>query len=200
MKSVLFSFLVATAASVTIVPKSEAGSTPTDVKLISVSYSGNGCTEGTVRSDISANYTTLTFGFDAFQAPTGPGINSSDSGCNLRVRMEYTAGYQYAVESFTWSGFAKLDESASLNLWAGTYFPYGGARMVTKSVEITGGGIWVDGIVYTKEERVPTSELLFAPCGSASVANITSRIMFRGNGAGATDNKRLQLNIYWREC
>jgi hypothetical protein len=206
MKPVLFSLFAATAASATITPKSDSTPIPTDVQIVNFTpYGGTGCPTKSVSSNISANFTTLIFGFDAYQVSIGPEKSISDrsKNCGLNVGMHYSAGYQYAIKSATWSGFAKLDEGANVTFSVVTAFSQcGGQGMSSK---IIGGGDWADGMLYTKESKVPVSDFIFSPCTwgtSGGSVNIKTRVFMSENstGAGTLNGTKLELNLYWRTC
>jgi hypothetical protein len=96
----------------------------------------------------TAGQTTLTFDFDAFRVSISPESPSAGRKkyCLLSVTMKYAMGYQVAVESVTWSGYAKLDKGADAKLSADMYFSQDSPIMATASVTIIGGGVWADGL------------------------------------------------------
>ncbi|KAL2171230.1 hypothetical protein VTG60DRAFT_3541 [Thermothelomyces hinnuleus] len=84
---------------------------PKDIQIVSASFSGNGCPQGTVSTSISPDKTVrlpclpgfdlpdtdnpvqvITFGFDAFQTYIGPGFNPTERSKNCQLHLNLKVG------------------------------------------------------------------------------------------------------------
>ena len=205
MKSVLFLFFAATAASATINPKAEAApAAPGDVSINS-DWSGNGCPQGSVSNTLSGSRNTLTYGFDIDyqQVAIGPGISTVQKrkNCQIHTRLRYPSGYQVAVEYVTWSGYASLKTGANLSLSLATFFSRS-SNQASASQSITGGGVWASGMQYNKQYVVFGSQLVWSDCGYESILNLNSQIGLSGDGLGdgTAYASKMDIGLVWKTC
>ena len=73
----------------------------------------------------------------------------------------------------------------------------------------TGGGDLVLGQVYTKQDKIETTAVIWSPCGTSGIININNRISLTStdkNAAGELSNDDAtvaftqQLHVQWRPC
>jgi hypothetical protein len=68
---------------------------------------------------------------------------------------------------------------------------------------------WLNGNVYTKEDEVPTTAVIWSPCGAEGILNVNNRISLAANttaGTGeltnddATISFEHQVHVSWQAC
>ncbi|EGS22611.1 uncharacterized protein CTHT_0010820 [Thermochaetoides thermophila DSM 1495] len=184
---------------------------PNDIQIVSATFSGSGCPQGSVSTSISPDKTVITFGFDKFQTYIGPGTTIADrtKNCQLHLNLKYPGGFQFAVVESTYHGYALLEEGVTGTFFSTYYFSQDAKATTTTQTTITGGGIWAAGQVYTKSDKIPTASYIYSPCGASGILNINNRIALTSTNPNAfgmiTDDDATiaftqQLNIAWRRC
>ncbi|KAK4213551.1 hypothetical protein QBC37DRAFT_171413 [Rhypophila decipiens] len=83
-----------------------------DITIVKVAHSGNGCPQGTVGTSFSPDRTTITLSFDAVQLWAGPGYTSRDASknCQVQLEMKYPPGWQFAITKSRWHGYFQLPD------------------------------------------------------------------------------------------
>ena len=184
---------------------------PTKIQIIGVAWSGNGCPQGTVSTSVSADRTVVTFGFDAFQTYIGPGlpVTERSKNCQLHLTLAYPGGFQFAVVESTYHGYAILEKGVTGTFYSTYYFSEDAASTTTTRTTISGGGVWEQGQVYTKQDQIPTASVIWSPCGATGNLNINNRIGLTTTNSSAfgsiTDDDATvaftqQMNLQWRPC
>ncbi|KAJ9136544.1 hypothetical protein NKR23_g9774 [Pleurostoma richardsiae] len=184
---------------------------PSQVQIAGLSFSGNGCPQGSVSTSLSSDRTVVTFGFDQFQTYIGPGTAVTDhtKNCQLHLTLRYPSGFSFAVIDSTYHGYAQLDAGVTGTFYSSYYFSEDAARTATTRTSIGGGGVWAEGQVYTKQDIVPTASYVRSPCGSTSILNVNNRIALTSADAGAsgliTDDDATvaitqQIHLRWFSC
>lgn len=144
------------------------------VEITSINTTGTGCPSNEVSISLSTDLTTVTLGFDEFDAYIGPGVNASlhTLWCLVRLAVRYPSGYTFSVLDSTYHGFAQLDAGvtgsfasvyAFLNADTGALLA--AYANVTTVTALVGGGNLTTGVVYTVEEIIPTAKVIKSPCG-----------------------------------
>ncbi|KAH7409923.1 hypothetical protein DE146DRAFT_628484 [Phaeosphaeria sp. MPI-PUGE-AT-0046c] len=179
----------------------QSGNAPSkdDITIVSTTYSGNGCPQGSVSTSSSEDKTlcnpyivspelfllprnfsatVITYGFDQFQTYIGPKIAASEKSknCQLHLNLKYPGGFQYAVVDATYHGWARLDEKVTGSFITTYYFSQDAKKTQTTRSSFVGGGALKDGQVYTKQDSVETTATIWSPCGSNGILNINNRI------------------------
>lgn len=89
------------------------------------------------------------------------------------------------------------------------YFSQAPSDTTTTQTTISGGGIWAEGQVYTKTDKVPTASYIYSPCGSNGILNVNNRIALTSSNSSAvgeiTDDDATvaftqQINLAWKPC
>ncbi|KAK4224355.1 hypothetical protein QBC38DRAFT_18289 [Podospora fimiseda] len=184
---------------------------PTKIQIVSASFSGNGCPQGSVSTTISPDKTVVTFGFDRFQTYIGPGFNPTEKtkNCQLHLNLKYPTGFQFAVVESTYHGYAQLDKGITGTFYSTYYFSQDAKATTTTQTSIAGGGIWASGQVYTKADRIPTASYIYSPCGANGILNVNNRIALTSTNSSAAgeitnDDATVaftqQVNLMWRAC
>ncbi|KAL0937098.1 uncharacterized protein CTRU02_206829 [Colletotrichum truncatum] len=214
MKS-FFALLLPVLAVATAIPRAPTGASdtpdPKEIQIVSASFSGSGCPQGSVSTTISPDRTVITFGFDRFQTYIGPGLPVAErtKNCALHLSLKYPGGFQFAVVESTYHGYAQLEEGVTGAFFSTYFFSQDAGSTTTTQTSITGGGIWLDGQVYTKQDSIPTASLIWAPCGATGILNINNRIALTSKNPKAygsiTDDDATvaftqQINVKWQTC
>jgi hypothetical protein len=186
---------------------------PSDIQILSATWSGNGCPDKTVSTSISPDRTVITFGFDAFQTYIGTDVPVQEriKNCAIHLTMLYPGGYQFALVQTTYHGFAILEEGITGDFVSTYFFSQDAEALSVSRTSIEGGGMWTEGQVYTRQDEIPTASMIYAPCGGEGILNINNRIQLRNDGdnpdafGSITDDDATvaftqQLNINWQEC
>jgi len=186
---------------------------PKEIQFTTAKTSGAGCPQGSVTTTFSPDMTVVTFGFDGFQTYIGPGYTRSDSNknCQLHLNLKYPGGYQFAVFSSVYHGYAQLDAKVTGQFSSTYFFSQDASATRTTTTSIVGGGVWAQGSVYTKEDVVPTTSYIWSPCGGTGILNINNRIILsttddtgKASGEVTNDDATIkiehQLNLNWRTC
>lgn len=181
------------------------------IQIQSATFSGNGCPQGTVSTSISDDKTVITFGFDQFQTYIGPSISPTQKSknCQLHLNLKYPGGFQFSVLDSTFHGYAQLDPGVTGTFYSTYYFSQDAQATTTTQTSITGGGIWQNGQVYTKNDKIPTASYIYSPCGANGILNINNRIALTSTNSSASgmitnDDATVaftqQIHISWRTC
>lgn len=186
---------------------------PSDIQILSATWSGNGCPANTVSTSLSPDRTAITFGFDAFQTYIGPGVPPQEhtKNCAIHLQLKYPGGYQFSLVEATYHGFAILDEGVTGSFLSSYFFSQDADALSTTRTEIQGGGLWAGGQVYTKQDQIPTASMIYSPCGAEGMLNVNNRISLRTDGknpeasGSITDDDATiaftqQVNIQWQKC
>jgi hypothetical protein len=187
------------------------GGPPLDqIKIISADASGNGCPQGSVSTTISTDRTVVTFGFDAFQTYIGPSAKQADKTkqCQLHLSLQYPGGFQYSVVDATYHGWARLDNGVT-GTFVSTYFFSQAAAQTSTTRSSISGKQWVNGDVYTKEDKIESTAVIWSPCGANGILNVNNRIALSStnstqSGELSNDDATVafthQVHVAWQAC
>ena len=105
---------------------------PTLPNLTSVSFSGNGCPQGTAEYvNLNSRWSEAVFAFDRFHAEdtgTSPALRTQN--CQVHANLDGGAtGWQVAVQSMTVRGFASLSPGSSLTAYGTVYWSQNAANV-----------------------------------------------------------------------
>ena len=73
----------------------------------------------------------------------------------------------------------------------------------------TGGGDLINGQVYTKQDSVETTAVVWSPCGTNGILNVNNRISLRSSNSSASgelsnDDATIaftqQVHVSWQPC
>jgi hypothetical protein len=196
MKLAIFSALLAVAFA--------SGPDPNEVYIESLTYGGSGCPRGTVGYSISNDRQIFTLIFDKYIASIGPGIPVTENrkNCQLNIRMHYPQGWQYAVLSSQFRGYAQLDAGIT-GTHKSTYYFSGEVDQVSATCDFRGP----TARNYLVNAEIGT--VAWSPCASTYALNINSQLRLYSSKPGASgmltndsqDGKwRNILGFQWRHC
>jgi hypothetical protein len=209
----LYAMLPALVAAAPAITPGALGDVPNkdEIQIISASFSGNGCPQGSVSTSFSPDRTIITFGFDKFQTYIGPTYDptAKTKNCQLHLNLKYPGGFQFALVESTYHGYAQLDAGVTGTFYSTYYFSQSPKDTTTTQTSITGGGIWAQGQVYTKADAIPTAAYIYSPCGATGILNVNNRISLTSTNPKATgiltdDDATVafnqQVRLYWQPC
>jgi hypothetical protein len=79
----------------------------------------------------------------------------------------------------------------------------------TTQTSISGGDTWINGQVYTKQDQIPTTSVVWSPCGQTGILNVNNRIALTSSNSTAAgqisdDDATVaftqQLHVSWQPC
>ncbi|KAF1973882.1 hypothetical protein BU23DRAFT_506113 [Bimuria novae-zelandiae CBS 107.79] len=184
---------------------------PGQITIVDSAYSGNGCPQGSVSTSTSPDKTVITYGFDQFQTYIGPGISPKDNSraCQLHLNLKYPGGFQYAVVAATYHGWARLDKGVTGDFLTTYFFSQDAGKTSTTRMNATGGADLLNGQVYTKQDTVETTAVVWSPCGTTGILNVNNRISLRSTipsayGELSNDDATVaftqQVHVAWQAC
>ena len=181
--------------------------TPGQFRIRSLNYGGSGCPAGTVAENISPDLQAFTLIFDSYIAEVGPGValSAKRKNCQLTFDFDYPNGWSFALLSLDSRGYMALDQGVSGTQQVRFYFQ-GNALTATLNTVFQGPA----DRDYQIRDTVPTSSLVFSPCGPQRALNVNTSInlsnTFNRNGFGlltqdSIDGHISQIySIIWRRC
>jgi len=211
MLSSILLLLPALASAIPATPFAKRDTPPVDQIIIKeVDSSGTGCPQGSVSESLSTDGLVVTFGFDDFYAEIGPAAAQADKtkNCQLHLTLDYPGGFQYAVVDAVYHGYARLDPGVT-GTFLSTYFFSQNAAQTTTTRSTISGADWVDGNVYTKEDEVESTVIIWSPCGAEGILNVNNRISLSATNStltgelsddDATVSFEHQLHVAWQRC
>ena len=184
---------------------------PKQIQIVAASASGNGCPQNSYTYSISPDRTVVTLGFDKFQTYIGPNERAADrtKNCQIHLTLKYPTGFQFSTVESTYHGYAQLDKGVTGTFFSTYFFSQDASATTTTQTSITGGGVWADGQVYTKVDKVPTASYIWSPCGAQGILNVNNRLALtttdnKASGQLTNDDATLKftqnLQLLWRPC
>jgi hypothetical protein len=159
------------------------------VTVESVSYSGDGCSNGTVATHISPDAEAFTVIFSEFLAEVGPVVHTTSARrrCKLHVKLGVPRGWQYALAGTDFRGYATLDPGVVATRQS-TYHMSGESPETTSQYRWQGGfdddyavrDLGGDAAPYWsrcgggKNLMITTTLEVGGPAGAAGVLNVDS--------------------------
>ncbi|KAF2808241.1 uncharacterized protein BDZ99DRAFT_499606 [Mytilinidion resinicola] len=145
----------------------------------------------------------LVFG-DDFSASIGPNVAITENRkfCQLNFDIDFSAGFQYAVYSADYLGYANLDSGVQASITALYYFS-GQTAQATTEADINGPFTGY----FDKHDDIAIAT--WSPCGSQGLLNINSQIALNSDSdsqSGVISTEKIkssfvhQLYIKWRSC
>jgi hypothetical protein len=183
---------------------------PDKVTIQRTTYSGNGCPQGSVSTNISPDRTLVTFGFDKFQAAIGPRAKQDEKqkNCQLHMDLKYPGGFQVSLVTATYHGYARLDQGVTASFFSSYYFSQAAEKTASIRTSISGPE-FKNGKTYTKTDKIENASVVWSPCGANGILNVNNRIALTANdnrlqgeitNDDATIKFQNQVRLVWRRC
>lgn len=145
-----------------------------------VKTSGTGCPPGTADTQVSPDGLVFTTNFSGYQLQVSPSVDLSVRECALDIALRVPAGRTYAVQSFSYAGYALLQEgvigrhTASYH-FAGDPVP----SLESNRTELTGP--FEDSYLFTDE--VSEEQLVWTGCGVERKLQVATRVQLFNDNA-----------------
>ncbi|GEM_PF-735677 len=89
------------------------------LSMLTPSYAGTGCPQGTASTILSPDGKSLTVIFDAYIAQANASLPRDQKGCQINIPFQVPAGYQVQVVKMDYRGFANLPQGSRSTFGAG---------------------------------------------------------------------------------
>lgn len=174
------------------------------VRVDSVTYSGNGCPNGTAAVALSLDAQAFTVSFSQFAAAVGPGVSPAENErtCQLHVKLTVPPGWSYALASVDYRGYAALDSSVTA-LRQSTYHITG--ESPEKSPSSTFRGAYEDD--YFVRDLGAAAPTYWSACGKGKNLKIKTQLKIdnktnpTGTGIFTVDVVDGEVyHLIWRNC
>jgi len=207
MKKVTLVGKMMTAAAALLATSTLFAQAPSTVTIRSITHNGSGCPIGSVAQNIASDNKAFTLTFSDYIAEVGPDVSLKESrkNCQLTIDLQFPQGYQFAVATFDYRGYASLDRGVEGTQKSSYYFQGMGK---TGSFSTTYRGV-KDGD-FQFRDTVPMESVIWSPCGASRALNINTQVRVsnrsnsRGRGLmtidsidGAVVHK---YGLMWRRC
>lgn len=149
-----------------------------------VTVNGSGCPAGTTAVAVSPDNTAFTVTYSTYLAQVGVGSKATDmrKNCQLVVKVNYPAGFTYAVAQVDNRGYAHLERGASA-IQRSNYYFQGQSANQASTHQLPSP--WDDN--WQTTDVADVAELVFAPCGEVRYLNINTELRVNG---GSSDTAR----------
>lgn len=185
----------------------------TPPSVLSTSFSGSGCPQGTTGTPTGSSHSWEHFSFDlpSFKAQTGPssGVAERTVNCQAHVSFEGSpTGWQFALKEHWSRGHFETDGAGvTLTQYITTYFSQDAAATATTVRSVHSANLTVSKSLNL-HTRIPEASLIWSPCTSGSLLNVNFRMAFTGRtsnvtafyGAGKSWPVSEQWGWAWRRC
>ncbi|KAI0424171.1 hypothetical protein F5Y09DRAFT_150570 [Xylaria sp. FL1042] len=180
--------------------------------VVSTSFSGNGCPQGTTDASTASLWKHFSFYLPSFKAKTGPSSSVAEKTVNCQAHINFgapTTGWQFALRDHWSRGHFEIDGAGvTLTQYLTVYFSQDAANTVTTVQSVSS----VDDLAVSKELKlhtsIPEAALIWSPCSAAGILNVNFRMAFSGATSnvtayyGASKNSSVseQWGWAWRSC
>ncbi|KAJ3575112.1 hypothetical protein NPX13_g4139 [Xylaria arbuscula] len=150
--------------------------------IVSSSFSGNGCPQGTTDASTAGLWEHFFFKLPSFKAKTGPSSSPAERTVNCQAHINFggsTAGWQFALKEHWSKGFLEIDGAGvTLTQYLTVYFSQDAANTATtvQSVPSTeDSGVSKELKLHT---TIAEDALIWSPCNGAGILNVNFRVAF----------------------
>ncbi|KAI0543993.1 hypothetical protein F4679DRAFT_64616 [Xylaria curta] len=211
--SILLVFLHSclSSAAPRIPPRLSASSTFTPPSVISTSFSGNGCPQGTTDASIDL-WEKPSFKLPSFKVKAGPSSSITEWTVNCQAHVNFqgsTAGWQFALKEHWSRGYLELDGAGlTLTQYLTMYFSQDPASTATVVQSIPSKENSTVSRQLSLHTTVPEAALIWSQCDGSGILNVNFRMSFTGAtrnvaayyGAGRNLSVTEQWGWTWRQC
>ncbi|RFS81968.1 DUF4360 domain-containing protein [Actinomadura spongiicola] len=147
---------------------------PDGVGIEIASVNGSGCPIGTAAVALSESNDSFTVTYGDYLARVGGKSKVTDErkNCQINLRVHVPHGYQYAISSVDYRGYASLQEGARAFPRASYYFQ---GRMEGRAWEVSLEGPFERS--WHIRDLVNNTELMWSPCGEQRNFNINTQLL-----------------------
>lgn len=170
-----------------------------------VTANGTGCPAGTWEKQLSDDKRSFTITFSAFDAKVDPASMVSVKDCQLALKIKSKKPVSYAVQTFSFEGYAQLQAGVSARVLANYYFQGNPKQDARDEMELTGE--------YDKEyafsQNIALPEQVWSDCGLERDLNVRTTVRVlnttpgkdgKVNVAQAKGKPKLFVHLSERPC
>jgi hypothetical protein len=179
---------------------------PSDVYIRKFTYAGSGCPYGTVANSTDPSKEVLTLLFSDYIASIGPGTKVSDrrKNCAVSLDIHYPQGYQFAIFTADYRGYADLDYGVTGEQQSTYYFA--GHQQQFKAKTTWKGEFRED---YLITDKYAVESVVWSPCGANYPLNINTELRLtqqKSYQTGLITNDSQDFKVHqiyhlqWRKC
>lgn len=151
----------------------EAPATPLPPIFAEVRANGTGCPEGTTNTRISDDRLAFTTTFSKYAAEIDPSRTVSIKDCQLGISLRTPSNMSFSVQTFSYTGYANLDEGVTGRQTASYYF-MGNPAAIAESNRTLLIGPYDDGYVF--KDEVKAEDRVWSPCGITRDLQVRTRL------------------------
>ncbi|TGJ83111.1 hypothetical protein E0Z10_g5666 [Xylaria hypoxylon] len=180
--------------------------------VVSTSFSGSGCPQGTTGASTAGVWENFSFDLPSFKVKTGPSSDITERSVNCQAHLNFggpTTGWQFALKNHWSTGHFETDGTGvTLTQYLTVYFSQDAANTATtvQSIPSTdNSNVSKDLNLHTS---IPEVALIWSPCKASGILNVNFRMAFSGAtsnvtayyGASSNSSVSEQWDWAWRRC
>ncbi|KAI1175419.1 hypothetical protein F4777DRAFT_579085 [Nemania sp. FL0916] len=184
---------------------------PASEAVVSVSFSGSGCPQGTTNASTTGLWEHFAFDLPSFRAASGPTSSVSERTVNCQAHMNFEAptGWQFALKEHLSRGHFEADHAGvTLSQYLTVYLSQDAAHTATVTRSIPSTGNPATSKTLRLHTTIPDTALIWSPCNGSGILNVNFRMAFTGTtgnvtayyGAGNNVPVSEQWWWAWRRC
>lgn len=180
---------------------------PDHVAVRSVVHAGTGCPAGSLDTSSPRGASEFLLVWESFSAHAGPNVPLRDArkNCQVNLDIDYTNGWQYAVESIQYSGHVRLTEGTEALAGAAYYFQ--GSTETSRFNTVFEGPI---NRRFRIIDAADDADLVWSTCDASRSLNINFQVRMNhvassGDAEGSVsfgvrDTAGTLVRLKWRRC
>ncbi|KAK3312882.1 hypothetical protein B0H66DRAFT_569114 [Apodospora peruviana] len=193
---------------------------PSAVSL-NVTYSGNGCPQGSISTSFSPDRTAITIGFDSVYLSIGPSSAAAlrSRNCAVHFQLSYPPAWRFIVAGSRWHGYFALDGGVSATLYTTYELRSVDLRVINvPTLNVTGDKYTTagsEGALFDAESLIAAGDQIGSICSSkgtsptySDVLDVRDRFALQANRAGAQQDGftvegttfAQQIKLKWVAC
>ncbi|GAW20225.1 hypothetical protein ANO14919_097220 [Xylariales sp. No.14919] len=180
--------------------------------VVSTSFSGSGCPQGTTDASTAGIWEHFSFDLPSFKAKTGPSSDVTERTVNCQAHLNFggaKTGWQFALKDHWSKGHFETDGAGlTLTQYLTVYFSQDAANTATtvQSIPSTdNSNVSKDLNLHT---TIPEAALIWSPCSGGGILNVNFRVAFTGATSNVTayygpsrnSSVNEQWEWTWRRC
>ena len=154
-------------------PALDAGvADPDGTYFAEVVANGTGCPAGSWNAQLAADKRSFTITFSAYDAVVTPHTVASIKDCQLALKLRSRRPVAYAVQTFAFDGYARLEKGVNAKLMASFYFQGNPVDDVDARVDVNGPY----DRAFSFRQQVGLPEQVWSDCALERDLNVATRV------------------------
>ncbi|KAI1746789.1 hypothetical protein F4782DRAFT_472553 [Xylaria castorea] len=211
--SILLVFLhsALSSAAPRIPSRLSAPNTFTPPSVVSTSFSGSGCPQGTTDASVDL-WEKLSFKLPSFKVKAGPSSAVVERSVNCQAHVNFrgsATGWQFALKEHWSKGYLELDGAGvTLTQYLTVYFSQDAINTATIFRSIPSKENSTISKKLSLHTIIPEAALIWSPCDGGGIINVNFRMAFTVAtrnvtayyGAGKNVSVSEQWGWTWKQC